>query len=295
MTILLSTYNGEKFLKKQLESLYDQTYKNIKIYIRDDGSTDNTLKILDEEQKKGKILFYSGKNKGVAESFWELIKNASDSDYYAFCDQDDFWLKDKIEKSVKRLVKEDKNMPLLYMSNVKIVDSNLNVIKDDKKDYEYIENPKRALIKSLSPGCTFVFNYKSILLLRKYNGKVDIHDWMTHKIISLHGKVIKDYDSTMLYRQHENNVIGAKNGIIKTMKRVIKTFKNSDNSRKKIGISLLENYSETVSNENREYLELLANYDQNKKSKKKFYKEFKTVLSPVEKIYFKFLISKGKI
>ena len=93
IAVLMSTYNGQKYLDEQLMSIADQTFsKMMTLYIRDDGSTDNTLKIIEKWKKKIDIVFFQGENVGPARSFWKLLMNSEiQADYYAFCDQDDIW------------------------------------------------------------------------------------------------------------------------------------------------------------------------------------------------------------
>ncbi|HOV15546.1 MAG TPA: glycosyltransferase, partial [Spirochaetota bacterium] len=123
INILMSTYNGEKYLKEQLDSLLNQTYKNIKIYIRDDGSSDNTLNILKEYNKENKINLFVGENIGFVKSFFWLIKNSDNADYYSFSDQDDVWFPGKLEKAINLLNKYDSQIPTLYFSNFDYYDS----------------------------------------------------------------------------------------------------------------------------------------------------------------------------
>ena len=91
ITILLSSYNGEKYIEEQLNSIFNQTYDNISILVRDDNSKDGTVKILEKYAAQGKLKWYSGENLGCAKSFWDLLCNFGESDYYAFCDQYDVW------------------------------------------------------------------------------------------------------------------------------------------------------------------------------------------------------------
>ena len=111
--VLLASYNGEKYLRDQLDSLINQTYKNIDVYIRDDNSTDKTMDIINEYCGKSinGINFIKvdscGKNLGYPDCFWEILKNVPRAKYYCFCDQDDYWLPEKIESSVKCLEKVD--------------------------------------------------------------------------------------------------------------------------------------------------------------------------------------------
>lgn len=131
VNVLLSTYNGEKYIRQQLDSLFAQTYPNMTIYIRDDGSTDNTLSLispyLSRAEKKVILLENrSNQNIGYMKSFWLLLKESGDADYYAFCDQDDVWFPEKIEKGVQALSKKDPSIPLLFSSSFDYCDENLN-------------------------------------------------------------------------------------------------------------------------------------------------------------------------
>ena len=122
--ILMSTYNGERYLAEQLDSIFRQTWPNIEVLVRDDGSKDATLEILNEYQKKHANLYvFPGTNEGLTRSFLELIQKC-DADYVAFSDQDDYWLENKIEVAVERLAEFDG--PALYCSNQILVDQDLN-------------------------------------------------------------------------------------------------------------------------------------------------------------------------
>ena len=103
VAIIMSTYNGEKYIKEQLDSLFNHTYKNIEIYVRDDGSKDKTVEILREYEKNGKIHLFVKENKGFIKSFFECLSFCDDADYYSFCDQDDVWYEDKVERAVNAL------------------------------------------------------------------------------------------------------------------------------------------------------------------------------------------------
>lgn len=131
VNVLLSTYNGARYIQQQLDSLFAQTYSNMTIYIRDDGSTDNTLSlILPYLSRKGKKIILLGnegnQNLGYMKSFWLLLKESGDADYYAFCDQDDVWLPNKVEAGVSALSQKDPSVPLLFSSSFDYCDENLN-------------------------------------------------------------------------------------------------------------------------------------------------------------------------
>ena len=124
----MSTYNGHKYLDKQLKSIAEQTVVNhLTLYIRDDGSKDDTFDIIDKWKNKINIVLYKEKNAGPAMSFWQLLmKSEVKADYYAFCDQDDVWDKDKIEKGIEKGRREEKfetarNLKSLGMTSEQIM------------------------------------------------------------------------------------------------------------------------------------------------------------------------------
>lgn len=224
--ILLSTYNGEKYITQQLNSILNQTYKNISILVRDDGSKDNTIKILTDYKNKGLIDFYTGKNIGVSGSFFDLIKNAPQADYYSFSDQDDVWILNKIDIAVNFLNKENPNKYVIYGSQINVVDSNLKFLHTGKKIKKL--SFSNSLIENVMGGLTMVFNETTLKRLKKIKHSDDIflHDWYLFILGNCLGKIIYDETPTVLYRQHSNNSIGASHSIISEIKRRIKFFKS---------------------------------------------------------------------
>ena len=140
--VLMATYNGEKYLREQVDSIIGQHNININLIVRDDGSTDSTINILSEYEEKGLLTYTKGANLGPARSFMELLKFSPISDYYAFSDQDDIWLPDKIKTAVD-MMKEDEEKPALYFCQTQLVDENL------KKMENVVINPKLTFGESL--------------------------------------------------------------------------------------------------------------------------------------------------
>ena len=209
--ILMSTYNGEKYIRAQLDSILKQTYPSIKILIRDDGSGDGTLSILEEYAKNyDHVTCYQGQNVGAIQSFLQVLRDSDDSaKYYAFADQDDVWLPEKIEKAVEKLEGKSKDKPVLYCSDLYITDENLKIIKVDDK------NPRpsfgNALVQNICTGCTAVMN-KQLRDIINQTSPINIvmHDWWFYLTAALHGEVIYDQTPYMHYRQHGHNEWGAK-------------------------------------------------------------------------------------
>ena len=210
--ILMSTYNGEKYIKTQIDSILEQDYREIFLAIRDDGSTDHTVEILKQYEEKYKNISVKQEEiVGVILSFFELVQNADEnSDDYAFSDQDDKWLKHKISRAVECLEKEDRDIPLLYCSNKILVDKELNPIHSEI-DYtkEMFPSFGNALVQNICTGCTCVFNKKLYESIKNnIPNKIIMHDWWLYLVATAFGKVIYDKKSYILYRQHEGNVHG---------------------------------------------------------------------------------------
>lgn len=214
--ILLATYNGEKFVKEQIESILNQTYENFNLIISDDASTDNTLNILEEYEKKDTRIkvFKKEKNEGLINNFEFLLKNVT-SDYFMFSDQDDIWKKDKIEKSINKL--KEKNSGLVY-TDLEIVDEKLNVIYPSYWKYKQIykkiikyNNFEALYLNNFVTGCTILAKSKYIkdILPLPRNSKFVLHDYWTALIISAKDKISYVEEPTIQYRQHKNNRVGS--------------------------------------------------------------------------------------
>lgn len=261
VTVLLSSYNGEKYLQEQLNSIYLQEDVSLSIFVRDDGSSDSTVDILSKEQGDGKLNYLAGSNLGFCKSFWELIMRAPDSDYYALCDQDDIWLKDKLSNAVKMLEKEDNAIPLLYTTNVIPVDEQLNRLHVKTFNVDSVFTYALALKCPALPGCTYVFNNKLLERLRDYNGFFYLHDWLIYIIASALGKVVYDPNSQILYRQHSNNALGVDSPIDK-IKHKLQRFFNPKYPRAKSRVAegIMMSYGKELSVEKRQLTAAFANY-----------------------------------
>lgn len=209
--ILLSTYNGAAYLKPLLDSVLQQDYPDLKILIRDDGSSDDTVKILQSYAATyDRIQVILGENLGFVQSFLQLVTLASaTTDYFAFCDQDDVWLPDKISRSVQAVRSYSQATPILYGSRATIVDAVLNPLG-------YIQIPvkqlsfQNALVECSLIGCTSLFNQATRqLLLRQLPQFAYSHDWWVYLVAAAFGEVVYDRESRILYRQHDKNLFGA--------------------------------------------------------------------------------------
>lgn len=227
VSILLSTYNGEKYLKAQLKSLTEQKYDNLEIIIRDDGSTDSTREILRDFSKNYiNLILYFEENIGVKRSFFRLMELAKGrSDYYAFCDQDDVWDPDKILKAVESLESLESEVRL-YCSALNLVDEDLNFIKKTKN----LKADKRnAMIQNIVTGCTSIISNKLLeisLTNLPEETKIEMHDSWLYLIGVFFGEVYFDSNSYILYRQHSSNEVGMPSNRIQILKNSYFGLKN---------------------------------------------------------------------
>lgn len=192
VNILISTYNGEKYIREQIDSLLNQTYRNIKIYVRDDGSKDKTLDILHEFSEKNQIILIEGQNAGFGSSFMQLLKLAEEGDYWAFCDQDDVWDSEKIGNAVKYLNQVDERTPNMYFHNFSLTDENLNVTgqyRNRISNYSF----QMAITECLHMGFATVINKELRRLMLKGDVmKLRSHDWWAELIVMEFGSVYTD-------------------------------------------------------------------------------------------------------
>ncbi len=230
IAILMCTYNGGLYIADQLDSIASQTHQHWKLYVSDDGSTDNTREILTQYQHRwgnSKIEIRRGPCKGSAANFLSLgCDNSIDADLFAFCDQDDVWLPDKLNAAVVYLSQHDNTKPHLYGGRTTAVDESLNIIGVSPL-FAYPCGFRNALVQSFAGGNTMVFNLaaKQLLHLAKIT-EVPIHDWWTYLLVSgAGGHVYLDPNSYVLYRQHAHSLIGANISTIARLKRILSVWR----------------------------------------------------------------------
>jgi len=224
--ILLCTYNGARFLAEQLDSLEVQTHQNWMVIASDDGSTDQTLEILQQYQAKwpnGKLTIRSGPQKGFAQNFLSLACDPNiRADYYAFCDQDDVWLPEKLTVALENIASnQPADVPYLYCGRTKYVTEKLKPCGMSPL-FVFPPSFRNALVQSIAGGNTMVLNHAAKLLLEKV-GLVDVssHDWWMYQLVSgVEGGVFYDPKSYVLYRQHEFALVGGNNSFPAKMERV---------------------------------------------------------------------------
>lgn len=260
VTVLLSTYNGKKFLDEQLESLQAQTDVDLHVLVRDDGSKDATHDILRKWENKMNLSWYAAPNVGSTKSFMELLCKAPESDYYAFCDQDDIWLPEKLKVAVEKL-DELPTKRKLYCSNLYLY------IKEHKQGLMRPSainfNKHSSLIRSIATGCTCVFDSElRELIINNMPSNIHMHDlWLFHTAMFF-GTVYYDDNSYILYRQHGKNQIGAKRTFISKWKNRLKSIKtiSKQHHREEETKEMLRCWGNILSDEDKQIIGSVAHY-----------------------------------
>lgn len=220
--IIMAAYQGEQYLARQIDSIIENTYQNTELHIYDDGSTDNTFAIAQRYADKYPDKIYAVRNvmnKGVILNFLEATASL-EADYYMYCDQDDVWLPEKIQKTLDYMKKQENtatpacSTPVVVFSDAIVTDANLaqtapSFQRQSGYDTNALDLP-HLLMENKLIGCTMMFNRaaRDKLLERKMSSAIRMHDWWLALIGAAFGKVAYLDEPLMLYRQHDHNVIG---------------------------------------------------------------------------------------
>lgn len=218
--IIMATYNGEKYLEEQIDSILNNSFKDITLHIQDDGSTDRTTEIIDSYARKypDRVTGHRNTtNKGVIRNFLEAVSDL-EGDYYMFCDQDDVWLPSKIEKTLSTIVESEKQLatdtPVVVFGDATVVNQNLvetapSFQRQSGYDISAIDLPHLMMENKLI-GCTIMFNkaLRNKLCDKPLPDTIRMHDWWIALLGAALGKVVYLDEPLLLYRQHEKNVVG---------------------------------------------------------------------------------------
>ena len=277
IAVMMSTYNGEEYLRTQIDSILSQKDVDVCLYIRDDGSEDKTVEIINEYTKKNNNVIYvnkpNEKNVGASTSFLMLLKDTivrdKKADYFAFSDQDDFWKPDKLSKAIIKL--EDvatETKPALYYSNKTFVDKNLN--NPVNENIVYYGDFFEGFYSSLAFGCTMVFNRKMAEISASHMPNIkSYHDAWIHRVAKCVGaNIVFDRESYILYRQHGDNLVGQE-GCSPTQNHWWNVFKPRKHFVQKIYKEIFENYKDYIGKRERYYIYLILSYNKKFSSLKK--------------------------
>ncbi|QEA54178.1 glycosyltransferase family 2 protein [Loigolactobacillus coryniformis] len=265
IAILLSTYNGAEYLAEQISSIIQQTYANWQLFIRDDGSTDQTTQIIQKYQKMNQHIIFLNEshieNLGVKRSFMELLA-VTQADYYMFCDQDDVWLPEKIQLTLNEMLKNrDKEVPRLVHTDLMVVDQDLQPQRPMfGRDFQ--DNFRDVLYSNSVTGCTVMINetLRQLLLKQPFDPKqIVMHDWWFALVAAAFGEIAYLAEPTILYRQHGNNTFGAD---VKGFQRLRRFFKMEQEIKRFTDALQQDDYfaavfgkADNLSAENKRYLQ----------------------------------------
>lgn len=262
VAILLSTYNGAGFLAEQLDSLVAQTHQHWTIYASDDGSTDATLAILERYQAQlgtDRIIIHEGPQRGFAANFLSLLHRGEiQAPYFAFCDQDDHWMPQRLETGLAWISKASSERAALFCSRTRLVDSlgspiGLSPLFRRPPSFE------NALVQCIAGGNTMLFNAATRALLRQTppGERIISHDWWTYLLVTgCGGSVAYESLPTVDYRQHHQNLMGSNSGLQERVVRVRKMLNGTFRDWIDANLDALAPFRDQLTPDNQASLEL---------------------------------------
>ena len=269
--VVMSTYNGEKYVRDQIESILRQRNVKVTLYIRDDGSTDKTKEII-KEYITDNVLLIEGRNVGAKNSFINAITEAPQADFYAFSDQDDIWDDDKLLCAIERIRQcADSKEYVLYCGKTRLVDADLRALGESRN---YIERSRPFLQGEVqaAAGCTMVFTRQLKRMIEKHTPVIyPMHDaWVSNLCLALGGIIIYDNHPHISYRQHENNAVGGSRGILFSIKRRVNFYKKMENKyHTRMYKEIAETYKHDMPSANYERCRYVCSYDKSIRAKMK--------------------------
>lgn len=268
VAILMSTYNGEAYLVEQINSILNQTYQNIQLFIRDDGSSDGTLGVLQSFSNNPRITIVQGrKNLGYKNSFLILLKKIVESKkefgYFSFSDQDDVWQEGKISSAISLLEKNTQNKLRLYYTGLTFVDNELNFLKVKDETQGVITFGSEIVRHSIS-GATMVFSYDLGEISVMYEDVFKIlggHDSFIFRLnAAMGGLFIKDEQNYIQFRRHNTNTSSATSGIFSKIKNELT---RSNKSETDTAYFIRQHFGDVISPEISREISILLDYKKN--------------------------------
>jgi glycosyltransferase involved in cell wall biosynthesis len=264
--ILMATFNGEDFIAEQLDSIEQQTYKNWCLIISDDSSSDNTLAIAKQYQERwgfDRLEIRQGPSQGYCQNFLSMACDSNiHGELYAFSDQDDVWMEDKLSKAVAYFhANNDAQTPRVYCGRTEIVDDKLNTIGLSPK-FTLPTSFRNALVQSIAGGNTMVFNKSAKELLEKA-GKLQVvsHDWWLYQIVKGAGGIFY-YDPmpSLLYRQHSTSVVGSNCSLRSRTRRILYLLSGRFKEWNTTNFEALMSVRHLLSTENQDILDTFGKF-----------------------------------
>ena len=313
--VLLYSFNGVDYLGEQLQSILKQDISDkaeISISVFDDGSTDKTKDILERYQNDKKLTFTEGNGLGKTRGYWELMKNAGEADYYAFCEQDDVWFPEKLSRAVKYIETqaildgeetELSKGPMLYVSDYTVTNAKLKPIRFTRNKACKFSDVEHNLLYSSNPGCTFVFNdaaRKKFLMYDPATNYPDNYDDLAKKIINLTGKVVIDRVPTVYRRKHKGDKFsceyyGGLTGQIKLYWELF--FGKKPNAKSETAKALAFVYAEDIKGDSRkmEALQQVGEYRDDQVNRERLLQNSRFVTGDYNDKWLKMAVKKNKL
>lgn len=259
--VLMSVWNSASnpYWKEQLASIHAQEGVDVSLLVRDDGSSDSTISVLQQEREAGRLDWYQGENLGPARSFLDLLSHAHDADFYAFSDHDDVWLPEKLRVATEAL--RDAKGPALYFCQTKLVDAQLQPLT------QVPIHPRltygEALMYQFIGGCTMVMNEALRRVVTTYQPRyLRMHDiWIYDIALAIGAKVVFDSTPHILYRQHGNNSVGQSGSRRAQWRDRWQHLRRGEHIRRRTAEELLQGFGSLMTQKNRELTERVAHYN----------------------------------
>jgi glycosyltransferase involved in cell wall biosynthesis len=217
--ILMATHNGSKHIQEQLDSFVSQTHSNWELIVSDDGSTDETRAIVDEfaQTISQKVLTVEGPRQGFWKNFLSLVDRTEEAhgDFFAYSDQDDIWLPDKLERATRWLGKGRQDVPRLYFTRTELIDPRGTRIGFSPL-FRREPTFQNAVVQNIGGGNTMVMNRPARALVAQTPKTLNLiaHDWWTYQLVTAAGgSAFYDPVPSVRYRQHSQNLIGSNRGL----------------------------------------------------------------------------------
>jgi glycosyltransferase involved in cell wall biosynthesis len=261
VTIVMATYQGERFLAQQLDSIAAQTHRNWRLHVSDDGSTDGTatlIRAFGERVGPSRVTFVAGPRKGYAYNFLTALSGAPDAAFFAFADQDDIWHPDKLERALAMLKRAAADRPALYCGRTTLVDEEANPIGMSPL-FDKAPAFANALVQNIGGGNTMVFDRRARNALAEVFARcgaaVFAHDWWVYQLITgMGGSVSYDAAPALLYRQHGGNLIGKNNGWKDRADRVVLLMRGRFREWSERNVLMLDQAQHLLTPHNRDIL-----------------------------------------
>lgn len=262
VAILLATFNGARHLSRQLDSILLQEHRDWVLYISDDGSQDSTLAIVREFQEKAgsdRVIVLAGPQAGYAANFMSMVRHqAVKGDFYAFCDQDDWWQPDKLGRALDWMRRQAADRPALYCGRTRLIDQEGRELGYSPL-FTHKPHFKNALAQSLAGGNTMVLNGVARALMQQQPEDLPVasHDWWAYLVVTAcGGSVYYDAKPSIGYRQHGANLIGSNAGIRSRLDRLRKMLGGSYRTWNNLNLSGLDVIETRLTQDSRRTLTL---------------------------------------